>query len=96
MEARGIDTDAGMVATCREAGLDVEQADALAYLGRQLPDGTLGGIFCAQVIEHLPPEALVALVRLAHARSSGRAASSSARRRIRRASPSSRAPSTSI
>ena len=32
----------------------------------RLPDDTLGGIFCAQVIEHLPPEALVALVRLAH------------------------------
>jgi SAM-dependent methyltransferase len=67
IEARGIDTDAGMVATCREAGLDAEQADALAYLGA-LPEATLGGIFCAQVIEHLPPEALVALVRLAHAR----------------------------
>jgi len=65
VEARGIDTDAGMVATCREAGLEVEQADGLAYLGRQ-GDGTLGGIFCAQVIEHLPPEALIALVRLAH------------------------------
>jgi SAM-dependent methyltransferase len=67
VEARGIDTDAGMVATCREAGLDVEQADALAYLAA-LGDGTLGGVFCAQVIEHLPPEALVALVRLARAK----------------------------
>ncbi len=67
VEARGIDTDAGMVATCRETGLDVEQADALAYLDK-LGDGTLGGVFCAQVIEHLPPEALVALVRLAQAK----------------------------
>jgi O-antigen chain-terminating methyltransferase len=67
VDARGIDTDAGMVATCREAGLDAEQADALAYLAA-LPEATLGGIFCAQVIEHLPPEALVALVRLAHTR----------------------------
>ena len=67
IEARGIDVDAGMVARCREAGLAAEQADALAYLDR-LPDGALGGIFCAQVIEHLPADALIALVRLAHAK----------------------------
>jgi O-antigen chain-terminating methyltransferase len=65
--ARGIDADAGMVARCRETGLAAEQADALAYLDR-LPDGTLGGVFCAQVIEHLPADALIALVRLAHAK----------------------------
>lgn len=65
IEARGIDVDAGMIARCRETGLDAEQADALAYLERQ-PDGALGGIFCAQVIEHIPSEALIALVRLAH------------------------------
>jgi O-antigen chain-terminating methyltransferase len=65
IEARGIDVDPAMVARCREAGLAVEQADALAHLeGR--PDRGLGGIFCAQVIEHLSPEALIALVRLAH------------------------------
>jgi O-antigen chain-terminating methyltransferase len=67
VEARGVDSDPGMVAACRAAGLDVEQADGLAYLMEQ-PNGSLGGVFCAQVIEHLPPEALVALVRLAHAK----------------------------
>lgn len=65
IEARGIDVDSAMVARCREAGLAAEQADAIAYL-EAAPDGGLGGIFCAQVIEHIPPEALVALVRLAH------------------------------
>ena len=65
IEARGIDVDPAMVARCREAGLAVEQADAIAYLEAE-SDGRLGGIFCAQVIEHIPPEALVALVRLAH------------------------------
>ena len=63
--ARGVDLDAGMVAHCRAAGLDVAEGDALATLAA-LPDGALGGIFCAQVIEHLTPEALIALVRLAH------------------------------
>jgi O-antigen chain-terminating methyltransferase len=65
IEARGIDVDAAMVARCREAGLAAEQADAIAYLDAR-PDGELGGVFCAQVIEHLPPEALIALVRLAY------------------------------
>jgi O-antigen chain-terminating methyltransferase len=67
LEARGIDSDPGMVARCREAGLAVEAGDALGQLAA-LPDGSLGGLFCAQVIEHLSPEALVALVRLAHAK----------------------------
>jgi O-antigen chain-terminating methyltransferase len=65
--ARGVDVDAGMVARCREAGLDVVRADALEHLAG-LPDGSLGGVFCAQVIEHLTPEAFVGLVRLAHAK----------------------------
>jgi O-antigen chain-terminating methyltransferase len=63
--ARGVDLDGGMVARCREAGLAAEQGDALSTLAA-LPDGALGGIFCAQVIEHLTPDALIALVRLAH------------------------------
>ncbi|MBI4011869.1 MAG: class I SAM-dependent methyltransferase [Candidatus Rokubacteria bacterium] len=67
IEARGVDLDPGMVAACREAGLAVEQADALDHLAG-LPDGALGGVFCAQVIEHVPPEAFVALVRLALAK----------------------------
>jgi O-antigen chain-terminating methyltransferase len=65
IEARGVDLDAGMVAHCRAAGFAAEQADALATL-EALPDGALGGIFCAQVIEHLTPAALIAFVRLAH------------------------------
>jgi O-antigen chain-terminating methyltransferase len=67
LEARGIDIDPGMVATCREAGFAVQEADALGYLAG-LPDGSLGGVFCAQVIEHLEPEAFIALVRLAAAK----------------------------
>jgi O-antigen chain-terminating methyltransferase len=67
IDASGVDTDAAMVAACRDAGLEVERADALAYL-MELPNASLGGVFCAQVIEHLPPEAFVALVRLAYAK----------------------------
>lgn len=67
LPARGVDVDPAMVDRCRAAGLDVEQADALAYL-EALPDGSLGGVFAAQLIEHLAPEAFVALVQLAYAR----------------------------
>jgi O-antigen chain-terminating methyltransferase len=65
IEARGVDLDAGMVAYCRAAGLAAEHADALVTL-EALPDNALGGIFCAQVIEHLAPEAIIALVRPSH------------------------------
>src|SRR2546421_7355315 len=58
VEARGIDSDADMVAYARGDGLDVEQADLVEYLQR-LDDGSLGGIFMGQVVEHLPPGVLV-------------------------------------
>ena len=56
-----------MVAYARGEGLPVEQADAVEFLGT-LEDGSLGGIFCAQVVEHLPPPALVQLLELAAAK----------------------------
>jgi len=63
--SRGIDTNAAMVARCRDRGLDVEQADALAYLERQ-PDGSLGGLTAIQVVEHLQPADLLRFLRLAY------------------------------
>jgi SAM-dependent methyltransferase len=65
IEARGVDAEADMVAYARGEGLAVEQADALAYL-ESVTDGSLGGIFAAQVVEHLPPPALRRLLELAH------------------------------
>jgi SAM-dependent methyltransferase len=59
--ARGVDADADMVLRCREKGLDVTCADALAYLAA-LPAASLGGLFCAQVVEHWQTPALVAFV----------------------------------
>jgi SAM-dependent methyltransferase len=67
IEARGIDADADMVAYARGEGLDVEQADLVAYLER-LADGSLGGIFMGQVVEHLPALTLVQALRLAAAK----------------------------
>jgi SAM-dependent methyltransferase len=67
IEARGVDADADMVAFARGEGLPVEQADLLAYL-ESAADGSLGGIFAGQVVEHLPPPALVRLLELAAAK----------------------------
>jgi O-antigen chain-terminating methyltransferase len=67
IEARGIDADADMVAYARGDGLDVQQADVVEYLGT-LADGELGGIFMAQVVEHLPPDVLLRTLELAAAK----------------------------
>jgi SAM-dependent methyltransferase len=64
VEARGVDADADMVAYALGDGHDVEQADVLAYL-ESLADGSLGGVFAGQVVEHLPPVALVRMLGLA-------------------------------
>jgi SAM-dependent methyltransferase len=64
IEVRGIDADADMVAFARGEGLDVEQADLVEYLER-VDDGSLGGIFMGQVVEHLPPGVLVRSLELA-------------------------------
>ena len=53
--ARGVDLDAGMVARCAEKGLDVALLDGVEAL-EAAPDASLGAVFCAQVIEHLPYE----------------------------------------
>jgi SAM-dependent methyltransferase len=58
---RGIDLNHEMVAECQAAGLDVRETDALSYL-RSLPDGALGGLIAAQVVEHLEPDYLLALL----------------------------------
>ena len=65
VSARGVDLNPEMVRRGRERGLNVAEADGLEYLAAQ-PDASLGGLFAAQVIEHLPPDRLVHLLALAH------------------------------
>ena len=67
IEATGVDADADMAAYAQGEGLAVVQADALAHLGA-LPDGSLGGIFASQLVEHLPPAVLFRLLELAVAK----------------------------
>jgi O-antigen chain-terminating methyltransferase len=62
--ARGIDLNHEMAESCQARGLDVTEADAVGYLA-SLPDGSLGGLFAAQVVEHLPPAYLLQFLELA-------------------------------
>ncbi len=64
LTARGIDLNHEMVEMCRARGLDVTEADAVGYLSG-LEDRSLGGIFSAQVVEHLQPGYLLRFLELA-------------------------------
>ena len=65
IEAEGIDIDAAMIEHCRSKGLDnVRVGDAVGYL-EGVSDHSLGAVFAAQVIEHLPYEQLVRFLRAA-------------------------------
>lgn len=62
--ARGVDSSAEMVATCRSKGLRVDEGDLLEALAAS-PPGGLGGIVSFHVVEHLPPPVIDRLIRLA-------------------------------
>lgn len=59
--ARGVDLDEGMLAACRERGLQVETADALDYLRAQ-PDASLALVSAFHLIEHVPFDAVQDLI----------------------------------
>ena len=61
ISARGLDTNSAMVQVSREKGLQAEEGDALNYLRAQ-PERSLGGLFAAQVVEHLDPAYLTAFL----------------------------------
>jgi O-antigen chain-terminating methyltransferase len=65
--AVGIDLSEESVATCRGKGLEAETADLFTHLAG-LAEESLDGIFCAQVVEHLPPERLPEMIRLCASR----------------------------
>jgi O-antigen chain-terminating methyltransferase len=65
--ATGIDLSEESIAICRHKGLDAEGADLFQYL-ENLPEASLDGVFCSQVVEHLPPDGLPEMIRLAASR----------------------------
>ena len=65
--ARGIDLSAESAALCKQKGLDAEAADLFPYLAN-LAEGSLDGVFCSQVVEHLPPDQVPGMIKLAASR----------------------------
>ncbi len=63
ISARGVDSDAGMIERCHALGVDATLGDANEYLER-LQDSTVGTVFSAQLIEHLPYTALQRMLAL--------------------------------
>jgi O-antigen chain-terminating methyltransferase len=57
IEGLGVDANREMVRTCREKNLRAETADVLAFVTERAA-GSVGGIFAAQLIEHLPPRVI--------------------------------------
>jgi O-antigen chain-terminating methyltransferase len=53
IEGLGVDGNREMVRACRERELRAETADVLVFVSER-PPGSAGGIFAAQLIEHLP------------------------------------------
>ncbi|WP_156896713.1 methyltransferase domain-containing protein [Desulfovirgula thermocuniculi] len=62
--AKGVDSNEAMVSRCREKGLEVERADAIAHL-QSLPDESLCAVTAFQLVEHLTPQELWHLVQMA-------------------------------
>ena len=62
--AEGVELGTDAYLLCREKGLEVKQDDLFRYL-ESFPDASVGGIFCSQVIEHLPAGLQIRLVILA-------------------------------
>jgi len=67
IEAFGVEINAADVEECKRRGHDAVVADLFEWL-EACPDASLGGIFMAQVIEHLPPMDWQRVVELATAK----------------------------
>ena len=61
VRAYGVDTDEDAVAACRALGLDARLEDLFDHLAG-LPEASVGGVFCSQVVEHLPADLLPTLL----------------------------------
>jgi 2-polyprenyl-3-methyl-5-hydroxy-6-metoxy-1,4-benzoquinol methylase len=58
----GVDSNEDMIAFCKSRGLPVLHGDLFEQLAVQ-EDGSLGGIFISQVVEHLPSDQVWKLIR---------------------------------
>jgi O-antigen chain-terminating methyltransferase len=61
IRGRGVESNASAAATCQASGLDVTCGDLIQFM-KAAESGSIGGVFAAQVAEHLPPPVLQALL----------------------------------
>lgn len=57
----GVESNPELAGVVRRKGHETYEGNLFAFLRERAPE-SIGGIFCAHVIEHMPPEALVKLV----------------------------------
>jgi SAM-dependent methyltransferase len=67
IEAFGVDLDEDMVERARSSGAEVHHGDALSFLMKQ-EDASLGAIFSAQFIEHVPSNTLPELLEVSRSK----------------------------
>lgn len=65
VESYGLDLSPSAVEACRAKGYEATHGEALSHLRAAAP-GSLGGIFCAHVVEHLPPTDAMTLIAQAY------------------------------
>ena len=63
IDAHGIDQSEECIGVCLAKGLKAERAELFSYL-ESLADFSLGGGYCSQVVEHIPPDRLPDLIQL--------------------------------
>jgi SAM-dependent methyltransferase len=61
LAAYGIDSDPAALADGQRLGLDLRQGELFEHLAG-LAEASMGGVFCSQVVEHLPPELIPRLM----------------------------------
>jgi SAM-dependent methyltransferase len=65
IEGHGVDGNADMVRSCRTRGLSAEAGDVVDFVTAR-PEASAGGLFAAQLIEHLPPRSITAFLESCH------------------------------
>jgi O-antigen chain-terminating methyltransferase len=65
IDGLGIDGNTEMIGRCRERGLSAEVGDVIDFVAAREPT-SLGGIFAAQLVEHLPPRLLGGFLESCH------------------------------
>jgi SAM-dependent methyltransferase len=65
IDAVGVDSDPVAVQTMRDGGIPVVGGDVFAYL-RSLSSESVGGVFASHLVEHLPYDKVLELLRLSY------------------------------